>query len=49
MYVWVYSGSESRVESRLESGRDSGLEPTRNSGVEDWELGVEAAVVAVGS
>lgn len=43
MYVWVYSGSDSRVESRLESGRDSGLELTRNSGMEyivvqDWDL-----------
>lgn len=35
-------------------GRDSGLEPSQNSGVEyavvqDWDLGLEAAVVAVGS
>lgn len=52
MYVWVYSGSKSRVESRLELERDSGLEPSQNSGVEynvveDWNLGVEATVVAV--
>lgn len=45
-----------QVESRVTIGvgRDSGLEPSQKSGVEytavqDWDPGVEAAVVAVGS